>query len=518
MYIYNLGGKFKSVAAGNPDACALICENGKTTYQQLDSYSDSFADYLISAGVNPGELICIAGDKSPQTIACIIGTLKAGVTYSVFDSESPIARLEKIFQRCNPSLIICDSSLRAGIEETGYKTVDRESIDFDRPVQNKLQLHRLLQSTASNSPAYVMFTSGSTGFPKGATMTHQNVLNLIEWSVDTYSFISTDVLTSVNPLYFDNSVFDLYSSLFSGASLALFDGATVRDPRKLMHLIDEFGCTSWFSVPSMLIYLQTMRALRPESFRHIRRIIFGGEGYPKAKLKELFDIFSDRVSFYNVYGPTECTCICSSYSVQKGDFVDLKGFLPLGELAKNFGGLIVDEELRTVNPGESGELILRGPNVGLGYYRDPERTAAAFIQNPEHDSFPDIVYRTGDLVYLNQEDGKIWITGRADNQIKHMGYRIELEEIENALNCIEAVAQNAVIHCEIRGLSQLVAFVKAKDAECEEDLLRRRLSELIPQYMIPTKFQFLNQLPKNANGKLDRKQLKAGYLGQLVNE
>lgn len=518
MYIYNLGQKFKQIAASSADAPALLTEGGTFTYRQLDEESDALAAFFVSSGLKPGDVICISGEKHLRSLACLIGALKAGITYSMFDPESPLARLEKIFERCKPAMILCAENIARQLTRHGYKAFDFQKLTLsDLRAENAELVCRLLPSITANTPAYIMFTSGSTGFPKGAVMTHQNVLNLIEWSLQTYQFEKQDVLTSVNPFFFDNSVFDIYSSLFSGASLALFDGQTVRDPAKLLRLIDQYKCTSWFSVPSMLIYLQTVRALRKESFSHLKRIIFGGEGYPKAKLKQLFDLFADRLTLYNVYGPTECTCICSSYRVSADDFADLKGFLPLGSLASNFSGLIVDEDLRTVAEGEVGELVLRGANVGLGYYRDAERTEAAFIQNPTNTEYREIVYRTGDLVYVDKVDGKIWIVGRADNQIKHMGYRIELEEIENALTCCALVEQSAVIHCEIRGLSQIVAFIRVRDSKPDEEALRKDLSALIPQYMIPTRFEFRSQLPRNANGKLDRKQLKSEYVEQLVN-
>ncbi len=520
FYFYNLAQKFKDVARRFGDKPAIHTESDTVTYAELDQKSDQFAYYLLSNKLEQGEVLCIIGNKSVLTITCILGALKAGILYSVFDPETPLARLSKIFEKCKPRLTICSPEQIDGMRQTGIEAIDTNIVngvinDFKNSEINEVAAARL-QSITSSCPAYIMFTSGSTGFPKGATMTHQNVLNLIEWSIQTYGFTSDDVLTSVNPLFFDNSVFDIYSSLFSGASLALFDAKTVRDPAKLMFLLDKFKCTSWFSVPSMLIFLQTVRALTPTSFSHIRRIIFGGEGYPKAKLKELFDMFQAKINFYNVYGPTECTCICSSYRVSEADFSDLKGFLPLGAMAPNFDAVIVDSELKPVKDGALGELVLCGPNVGLGYYNDPERTEASFIQNPRHNSYRDIVYRTGDVVQFTELDQKFWISGRADNQIKHMGYRIELEEIENAISCIDNVDQCAVIHCEIRNLSHIIGFIKVNNDAVTEKEIRHRLTSLIPHYMIPTKFHFLNQLPKNANGKLDRKRLKTEYMEQSV--
>ncbi len=515
MYIHNLGQKFKQVAAEFPNSTAVITEAGSTTYKELDEHSDALAAYLGASGFKAGDLICLSGDKEILTIACILGALKAGVVYSVFDPDSPVERLSKIFGQCAPKMVLCGAQLKNAIKAAGFNSVDYQTAGKDATSIARHDLERAqiqLQQINANHPAYVMFTSGSTGVPKGATMTHQNVLNLISWSIDTYSYTNEDVLTNVNPLYFDNSVFDLYSSLFSGASIALFSAETVRNPGKLMQLLDEYKCTSWFSVPSMLIFLQTVRAVSRTNMTYLRRIIFGGEGYPKAKLKQLFDMYSSRITFYNVYGPTECTCICSSYEVSPDDFEDVKGFLPLGSMIPNFDYLIVDDELMPVAPGQNGELVLLGPNGGLGYYRDPERTKVGFIQNPAHDAFKDTAYRTGDVVNINPADGKVYILGRQDNQIKHMGYRIELEEIENALSCIDSVKQSAVVHCEIRSLSQIVAFIKTESIGIEEGQLRTKLQEIIPHYMIPTRFEFVDQLPKNANGKLDRKKLKSDYM------
>jgi len=518
VYIHNLAQKFKLIANEFSDSTAVISKNASITYGILDRQSDMLAAHFLSYGIQPGDVICISGQKCISTIICILGALKAGATYSVFDPESPIERLSKIFRQCEPKLVLCSGNLVPGIKAIGFNAVDSTMVTTDSDIRTRdpsVTAH--WQQITANSPAYIMFTSGSTGFPKGAIMSHQNVLNLIAWSQQTFEITAADVLTNVNPLFFDNSVFDLYSALFSGASLVLFDSETIRNPAKLMQLINEYKCTSWFSVPSMLIFLQAMHAFSPENMSHIKRIIFGGEGYPKAKLKELFDIYSSRAVLYNVYGPTECTCICSSYKVSEDDFADLNGLLPLGQLAPNFDFLIVDEELQPVKPGQVGELILRGPNIGMGYFDDSDRTTLAFIQNPAHNEFREFVYRTGDLVYIKPTDGKLYIVGRRDNQIKHMGYRIELEEIENAFHGIDSASRCVVVHCEIEGLSQIVAFVESTNGSLGEDSLKKRLQEIIPNYMLPTRFQFVDYLPKNANGKLDRMKLKTDYLGQQMN-
>jgi D-alanine--poly(phosphoribitol) ligase subunit 1 len=361
-----------------------------------------------------------------------------------------------------------------------------------------------------------MFTSGSTGFPKGALMTHANVLNLIHWSRQTFSITVDDALTNVNALYFDNSVFDFYSSLFTGASLVPFSKSEVSDPGLLVQKIDRTGCTLWFSVPSLLMFLQTMKAVDGTRLKSIRRFIFGGEGYPKAKLKSLFDAYSPQSEFFNVYGPTECTCICSCYKISAADFDDLQGLPPLGRLIDNFELLIVDEDNLSVPVGEPGELCLLGPNVGKGYYNDPDRTAVAFVQNPRNKAFSEVMYKTGDLVKLNPLDGKLYICGRKDNQIKHMGYRIELEEIEAALHSLDHISEAAVLHANVNGLSRIVAIVSGK--ECDENQIRRDLKQIVPAYMVPSVFHREDRLPKTANGKVDRRSLAEKYLAGVATE
>jgi D-alanine--poly(phosphoribitol) ligase subunit 1 len=285
----------------------------------------------------------------------------------------------------------------------------------------------------------------------------------------------------------------------------------VRDPKLLVDKVAKTECTLWFSVPSLLVFLQMMKAAGGDNLRSIRRFVFGGEGYPKAKLKELYDAYSSTSELFNVYGPTECTCICSSYKISARDFEDLRGLPPLGTLAENFSFLVLDDDGRAAPGGETGELCLLGPNVGLGYYNDPVRTAASFVPNPYNDAFHEVMYKTGDLVRVDTANGMLHIQGRKDNQIKHMGYRIELEEIEAALHCLEYVSEAVALHASVNGLSRIVAVV-ALCEDLEDERIRRDVAQIIPSYMIPSTFHREPVLPKNANGKVDRQRLMAKYV------
>jgi len=269
--------------------------------------------------------------------------------------------------------------------------------------------------------------------------------------------------------------------------------------------VDEAECTIWFSVPSLLIYLMTMKVLRADTFLRIRTIIFGGEGYPKSELAKLFALYGERCRLVNVYGPTECTCICSAFSISAGDLAG-PGFPPLGRIADNFSYLVLDAD-KPVMPGEIGELCLMGPQLGLGYYNDAERTNAAFVGNPLASARSERMYRTGDLV--RELDGMLHFVGRKDNQIKHMGYRIELEEIEAAINELAYVIQAAVIYQRVsESFGHIVAYIASGEESVTEGRAREDLKSQLPAYMIPNRFIISSQLPKNANGKVDRAQLR----------
>jgi D-alanine--poly(phosphoribitol) ligase subunit 1 len=305
-------------------------------------------------------------------------------------------------------------------------------------------------------------------------------------------------------MFFDNSVFDFYAAMLSGAALVPIYLEPSFEPRTLVRLINGARCTIWFSVPSLLIYLLATRALAATDFPSLRKIIFGGEGFPKPKLKQLYDLFGSRVDLENVYGPTECTCICSAHMIAPGDFGDMQALAPLGLLAPNFGY----EILPTTGDSNVGELFLRGPNVGLGYYDDPPRTAEVFIQNPTHHHYSDIGYRTGDLVRRDTA-GLLHFSGRLDFQIKHLGYRIELEEVEAALGTLDGVDECAVVYRKLaHGLGEIVGFA-ALSADRQSEQLIRGVAGILPSYMVPRRIAIVKALPKNANGKIDRAALQA---------
>lgn len=506
-HISNLAIAFSEVLAHHGDRTALLypADDRRISYAELGRMADRTAAALCSRGLRSGQVVALLSDKSPEAYALLLACLRLGLPYTHLDPDSPAERLRKILAVSAPALLVngCpgqqDSDTLA--ELAGCPCIEWTTL---QPPPGAAPTLPPIEACSGNAPAYLMFTSGSTGTPKGAVMSHANVLGFIAWTQNRFGITADDVLTNVNPMYFDNSVFDVYSALFSGATLVPITASQLRDTRGLVRLVNRAGCTIWFSVPSMLIYLLTTRALAATDFAAMRKIVFGGEGFPKPKLKQLFDLFDNRADLENVYGPTECTCICSAYTICAADFEDMTTLAPLGRLAQNFDYEILPSE--PSNP-DFGELFLRGPQVGLGYYRDPDRSALAFVQNPLHSDYFDRGYRSGDLVERDAI-GQLHFRGRADFQIKHMGYRIELEEVEFGINTLSGVRECAAIYRRLdNGFGEIVAHVAAEPG-VEAASLLKQAATVLPPYMVPRRVELHDHLPKNANGKIDRKALR----------
>ena len=506
----NLAKKFQLTVSEHKYKVALkFCDATVLTFTELDILSNKIANLLLVKKIESGQVIAIQNHKSAFGYACMLACLKIGAIYTNFDDENPKERLIKIFDTAKPVLVISDTKLCNTASEICSEK-DIVTFDYSLPSSQELVDNQatvlpsdIIDSVIGEMPAYIMFTSGSTGIPKGVLIKHQSIINFIDWSKDTYSITSNDTLTNVNPIYFDNSVFDFYCSIFNGASLAAIPKDIVAKPKLLLEHIDKLECTFWFSVPSFLIYLTNMRLLNKDTFKSIRAFSFGGEGYPKDLLIKLYSLYSEKADFFNVYGPTEGTCICSAYIISDSDFDDMHGLVTLGKIASIFDYLILDDNNQE---SKKGELCLIGEQLALGYYNDKERTEISFVDTPINSITPQKMYKTGDLV--EEIDGKLYFIGRIDNQIKHMGYRIELEEIEANLIKLDYIEQCAVVHGKTtQGFSRIIAnIVCNKDLDQQE--LRKDLKSTLPDYMIPNTFEVVSELPKNSNGKIDRKTIK----------
>lgn len=509
-HAYNLGMCLDAVAAAHADRPALRYPQRVRTYAEVFSLAERLACLLLARGCRRGDVIAIAHQKGPLAYALMLAALRLGIPYVNIDAASPVPRLASILGISRPVLLFHEDPQHASameelaaLQACPLVRLDEGALPAVTP-EDRARQREAMRAVDGATIAYIMFTSGSTGLPKGVAVTHQNVLHFIAWGQACFGVRADDNFANLSPMYFDNSVFDFYVGLFSGASLTPVPRELMARPYDLVAHVGQMACTIWFSVPSLLIYLMTMKALRPGVLPALRTISFGGEGYPKAELLKLYRLFTPQAGLVNVYGPTECTCICSAYALGDADFEDLTGLPPLGQLNPNFDALVLDE---TGQPAAEGELCLIGPNVAAGYFNDAERTAAAFQTLQEPARFMKRMYRTGDLV--RQAGGLLHFVGRKDNQVKHMGYRIELEEIEHALGLLPGVAQAAVLyHRTHTAYGKLVAFV-AGAGTLDEKALQAELAQRLPDYMVPSRIVVQPELPKNANGKVDRQYLKS---------
>jgi D-alanine--poly(phosphoribitol) ligase subunit 1 len=510
MAVHNLGLKFQQIVASSPEAVALICEGQSSSFQTLNESANRFACWLAAQGVKRGEVVCLELPKINEAYALAMACIKLGAPYAFLDPAAPMERARLMLDRCKPAMVV---SVRSGAgnrvvigDETERAHLRREVSAFEAA-----NLPETEEITGVD-PAYVMFTSGSTGEPKGVVIPHQGVLHLVDWAASDLGIGPQDRLTNVNPIYFDNSVFDIYAALLNGAAIVALDALKGRPPAELVAEITRHECTFFFAVPTLFMFLDSMHLLAPQWLPTVGRFMFGGEGFPIARLRRFHDVFAGKARLINCYGPTETSCICSGFPITASVLDTTEGLPPLGRLNPNFSYRVLDEDMKPVAAGGVGELWLGGPGVGLGYLNNPDETARRFRQDPLIDGYRAVLYRSGDLVEVEPSTGILRFRGRADNQVKLRGYRVELEEIDHALASINGVTRAlAVVLHAANGSSRLLAAYSGSKIP-DADLLAR-CAERLPAYMVPSRFVWLENIPVNANGKADRRAV-ATLLGQ----
>jgi amino acid adenylation domain-containing protein len=365
---------------------------------------------------------------------------------------------------------------------------------------------------ADSDLAHILFTSGSTGLPKGVMITHANVVHFIRWASAYFATARSDRISQHPPLHFDLSTFDIYATLWAGAELHLVPPELNLLAHKMAQFIRENSLTQWFSAPSVLNLMAKFDVVAQDDFPSLRRVLWCGEVIPTPTLIHWMRRLP-HVRFTNLYGPTEATIASSHYTVPRCPS-DAREPIPIGAACDGEELMILDERLGPVAPGEIGELYIRGAGVSPGYWRDPERTQAAFLPYPGGAHPQDRIYRTGDLA-RRDADGLFHFLGRADTQIKSRGYRIELGEIEAALNSLHCLRESAVVGIPSPGFEGWLiccAYVGAPGTQVTPEILRTELATLLPAYMLPARWMPLDVAPKNPNGKIDRPGLKDAFL------
>ena len=507
------------------DATAVMYLKERLTYGQLDRASTQLAKVLKEIGCGRGDRVCLLMPKSLSAIVSIFGILKADCAYVPIDPQSPASRVRKIIDQCEPRVILGAGSVGTLLEEVlsadgppntlavGWLgpdklQSDRVKVAFTQADYENYPYTPLEYANTAGDPAYIMFTSGSTGVPKGVVITHANVSRYLQWAVRYFGLTSADKMSSHPPLHFDLSVMDIFGSLGVGAELHLVPYEINLLPHKVADFIRSSELTHWFSVPSLLNYMAKFDVVKEQDFQMLKRILWCGEVFPTPSIiywmKRL-----PHVSFTNLYGPTEATIASSYYTVPTCPDNGTSP-IPIGKPCEGEELLVLNEALLPVPIGEIGNLYIRGAGLSLGYWRDQEKTNAAFIRNPFNSDPSDRLYKTGDLARIG-DDGLVYFHGRADTQIKSRGYRIELGEIESAFHAMSLLQECAVVAIEAEGFEGVTiccAYVPAERSEVSPLVLRKSLASVLPRYMIPSRYLVFEKLPKNASGKIDRPKLR----------
>ena len=424
-----------------PQKTVFADESKSITYVELLKTVQSIGSKIAAAGVYKAPVAVIA-ERSVENLAAMFGVLAGGCFYTVIDAEMPAERIKAIFETLKPAAVLVTGGCVSKICEIDFKGAVLYYNEAAHFAPNKEVLQKIRDGMADTDPAYVLFTSGSTGVPKGAVLNHRSVLAYIKWYADTFKIDEDTVFGSQTPFYFSMSVSDVYSTVYSGATLNIIPKTLFSFPLKLIELMNERRVNTIYWVPSALSIVAKLKVfdyLKPE---YLKKVLFAGEVMPVKPLNYWRKNLPNAL-FANLFGPTETTDICTYYIVDR-PFSDGET-LPIGRACDNCKVFILNENGKEAKAGEEGELYAAGSFLSMGYYNNPEKTAAAFVQNPLNDAYPETVYKTGDLVKQN-ENGEIIYISRKDFQIKHMGYRIELGEIEAAAYTAEGVSSAAAVY------------------------------------------------------------------------
>ena len=463
-------------------------EEEQYSYLELDCLSENFINFFKKTKIKEDDKIAIESRKNVNSYAMMVACLKMGISYTFVDFSEAPERCKLILEQLKPKKIFTFS------KKLIFKNCVLLDIRKIKDIKNTKYKKKYNIKNISHT-AYIMFTSGSTGKPKGVKISHSNLFFLINWSRKYFNIKSSETLTNLNPLHFDNSVFDFYCSIFNEASLIAVRKLELFDFKKLKNKLIKLNCNIWFSVPSLLNFI--LRINSPLIFKDLKinKYIFGGEPFPVNSIRNIFKHVKDS-KIYNVSGPTECTCICSAHLVKKKELFSSRN-ISIGKINNYF-----NYKIKNLNSKKNleGELILEGPAVSGGYINNKKNSKVKFYSKNKTIKG----YKTGDLV---KEDSKklLYILGRADNQIKILGHRIEIEEIENTINHVFKLNQCLIILNEIKDFPYKKLILLSDLEKINKDRFIKKLSKNLPSYMLPEDIKLINKFKFNTNGKIDRK-------------
>ena len=491
-----------------PDKRAAIDDKKACSYSELLESARKIGSYI--AGMTTARCpVCVMLDKSVDVLKTFMGIVYAGCFYTLIDPSFPDERIDKMLGVLKAEIVITDADKRDRLIGLGYTGA---ILDIDKLLNiGQADDERLLairNEMVDTDPLYCNFTSGSTGVPKGVLVCHRSVIDFIDCFTELFDITNEDVIGNQAPFDFDVSVKDIYSAIKTGATIVIIPKQKFMFPNAVVDMLEENNVTTLIWAVSALCLLNRLHGLKYKVPAHINKILFSGEAMPVKQLNAWKSYYPDAM-FVNLYGPTEITCNCTYYIVDREYGDDDK--LPMGNAFPNERVFLLDENDNEIKPDMAnvrGEICVAGTSLALGYYNNAEMTKRAFIQNPLNKSFNEIIYRTGDLACYDEE-GRLSFAGRKDFQIKHMGHRIELEEIERELMSVSVVCQVCCFYDERK--NKVVAYYVGDE---NKKKIIDEMKTKVPEYMVPNVFLNVEELPVNKNGKTNRKLLREQYEGR----
>jgi amino acid adenylation domain-containing protein len=502
--IYHL---FQEQVKRTPHKVAVVSANDRMTYQELDKKSNQFGRYLQARGVKPETLVGICLNRSINMIIGILSILKAGGAYVPIDPEYPNDRIAFMLDDSGSSILVTQTSLKSKLPETSVEIVSIDDIEDELQQTSAAPLY---SNVKSDNLAYVIYTSGSTGRPKGVMIDNRNVVRLFFNDQFQFDFSEHDVWSIFHSFCFDFSVWEMYGALFFGGKAVIVPKQATKDPHAYLDIILKEKVTVINQTPSAFYGLIPYLIKVPDQASSLRYAIFGGEKLNPGKLKEIKQVCS-QVKFVNMYGITETTVHVTYKEITAKEIAE--GFSNIGKPIPTLKVFIFDANMHLVPKGVEGELCVGGHGVARGYLNRGELTRAKFIPNPLNPE--EIIYRSGDLACM-RENGDIEYFGRMDSQIQLRGFRIELGEIESVIVDLEEIKDCVVAVDEtLHGDARIIAYIIPARNGISIQMLRKKILEKLPDYMIPSFFVEVDEFPLTDNGKLDLKKLPSPHIKNI---
>lgn len=482
------------------DKIAIRDESEEVTYENLKEFSMRIGSSISYEILN--EPVAVIMKKSAACVVTFFGIAYSGNYYVPMDCEMPLERIQKILEVLKPKIICTDNSNYEKIKSLSF---DGKILLYEKAILSDIDERRLKSfENIDCNPLYIMFTSGSTGTPKGVVVSHRSVIDYTEWACETFNIRESDVIGNQAPFFFDNSIFDIYCGIRCGCTIDIIPKLLFTFPLKLIEYMNKRKISIILWVPSVLCIVADLKTFERVIPMYLNKVLFCGEAMPNKQLN-IWRNAKPGTLFANLYGPTEITDVCTYYIVNR-KFEDYEP-LPIGRPCKNTEVLVLNEKEERVKGGEIGELCVKGTSLALGYYNNLEETKKAFIQNPLNNNYPELIYKTGDLVKYN-ELGELIFVCRKDYQIKHMGYRIELGDIE--INALLIKEINTCVCLYDNEKKKIVMVYSGK--ELQKNYIKEELLKRIAAYMIPNRIIYTEKFEYNKNFKISRKKMHEIYV------